>query len=367
MVIDWKELLNEFKYIISVIVLIIIVSAVLFIECLKPDDMIKRLSDGEKLVNEKHYVQALIHFSDFVRDYPNNYYGHLHLGDLYLKNDDYDNAKIEYYRAMELGKNKRFDGYFKLAKIYLDLNSSDIALRVLEPLQKNYKPEVLANFGDFYVYWGKKYLSDNPEESIRKFKDAYEFYKNSHDKHKIEEGKHIIAETYANIAYSLIYDGKDSEAEDILNISLKLFENAPAYAKLGSIYRYKDINDCVKYYDKAYKLDPNSLSAEEYTSALILKAEYLEEKGLHSIAKIYIEKAEKVTKQYKENKEKAHLNKHGSGHSETEHNEHAVTHKDAHKVEAHKLDSHITSKAKHNEQTQNSKDKIEHMDEKHLH
>lgn len=293
--INWLELLKEFKYIILVIILIIIVSILSINEFSKPDDMTKRLADGEVLVEKKQTLQAIIHYSKFVRDYPRNYFGHISLGDLYLKTGNIEKSKIEYLRAIELANNRRFDGYFKIAKIYLDLMKDEIALKVLHPLEKNNQKEVLVNFGDFYFYWGKRYSYTLPEESIRKYKVGLEYYNKSLDHDKIYEGQDIIAKTYADLADSLLHEGKIQEAEDLLNVSLEQFENAPAYVVLGRIYRNKDIDNAVEYYDKAYNLKHDSISKEEYCSALISMAEFLEEMGKSRLAKLYIEKAEKIS------------------------------------------------------------------------
>ncbi|MEI7475460.1 MAG: tetratricopeptide repeat protein [bacterium] len=303
MYLNLRELFNEYKYILLVIFLMIIVSIIMVLDIKTPDDMTTRLSIGKSLIDKNELVKALDLYSKFVRDYPRNYFGHISLGDIYLKTGNIENAKIEYLRAMELSDNRRFDGYFKLSKIYIDNEDYDAAFKVIEPLNKNEKEEVLVNYGDLYFYWGKKYRYTSPEESIRKYKKGLEYYKNSGNEEKIKEGQNTIAETYSNMAENLVNAGNTDEAEELLNISLKQFENPLAYVELGRIYRQKDIDAAVKYYDMAYKIDPKSISTDEYTSVLVAKAASLDEQGMPEAASIYMDKADKLLKQERKHKE----------------------------------------------------------------
>ena len=74
-----------------------------------------------------------------IEKYPNSYYGHKMLAEIYEKEESYSIAAEEYMRALD-GKNNDYNLYYKIAKSLNNINKKEEAVQTLNKLLKE-KPD----------------------------------------------------------------------------------------------------------------------------------------------------------------------------------------------------------------------------------
>lgn len=264
-----------------------------------PNSLHGLLEKGEELESEGRVAHALEHYTRVVRAYPASYEGHIRLGRLYAEVREPDKAKVEYYRAMNLGEQGRHDAYLALAELYALNGSYDLAEKFLASIQDTKVRRTVVGLGDFYYKWGK-YLERSKDstskdrlEAIRKYKIAYKFYKKAKAPAR-KEVKHSIDIAYARIADELLATDHKIDAIKILNISLKYEENAVAHYKLARIFENDNIDKALEHYEHAFKLNHTIAKKDRYADLLAKRAEQLKLEGEETRSKYYFYLAHKM-------------------------------------------------------------------------
>lgn len=263
----------------------------------KPTSLNGMLRTGNELLKSGKLALALNNYNKLVRLYPKSYDAHLRLGDLYVKlaNDDKEDtgyrekAKIEYYRAMDLGEMYRYDANFAMANLYCSQNNYDLAEQVLLPLKDVRNKKIQEKLGDFYNNWANHVIKQNPIESIRKYKIAYNYYKNF-DMQRADDLYKQIDITYSLFADKLLASQNEDEAIRILHTSLD-FDNSPlAHYKLAKIYENKNIDKALDEYKIAFKLNRYVGLKENYINLLFKKASLFNKEGKPGEAELIYKK-----------------------------------------------------------------------------
>ncbi|MFH0702113.1 MAG: tetratricopeptide repeat protein [bacterium] len=280
------------KILIPVSILIIIVGFFLF-QIEKPNSFNGLLRQGEAYVKEGKIATALEHYNRLVRLYPQSYELHLRVGNLYEQVNEHDKAKIEYYRAINLKNTNKYDAHFAMANLYALENNYTFAQEILMTIKDVPSKKVLEGIGDFYYNWGEKISKIDLFDAIRKYKTAYNFYKDAKSKN-INKTKLILEKTYDKVAEKLIVANNIQEAIKILNLSIEFVDNPTAHYKLAKIYTGKNIDKAINEYEKTLNLNPKAFNHNELVNLLIKKVEILKQQKDETTAKYYYDKAKKL-------------------------------------------------------------------------
>lgn len=162
-----------------------------------------------------------------IEKYPNSYYGHKMLAEIYEKEENYSIAAEEYMRALD-GKSSDYNLYYKIAKSLNNINKQEEAIQALNKLLKE-KP-------DYY------------EASILLIDILYE-------KENFKEAVNVCREAlkYKPADYDLYYN-------------------------LGMLYtRLNDFQSAREYYEKAAKLNSLLCTAKYNLGQISLICDELEE------------------------------------------------------------------------------------------
>ncbi|OGI04983.1 MAG: hypothetical protein A2104_00075 [Candidatus Melainabacteria bacterium GWF2_32_7] len=295
-----KQIISKLKQNFKILatsfgVLILIVSFFVF-QNEKPTSLNGMLKQGEKYTKEGKLSLALEHYIRTAKSFPWSYEAHMHLGNTLLQVKEPQKAKIEYYRAIKLNYSKKHDAYFTLANIYVSENNFKFAQEILNPIKDVPNKKALEQIGDFYYSWGQKLISDNDFETIRKYREAYEFYKKA-DSKKVTRARKTIEKAYSQIADKLVADKKISEAINILNLSIEFSNNALAHYKLAKIYETRNEELALSEYEKVYKKLRASrrFDSSGYVNLLTKKADMYKARGDAAQTQYYYHLANKVS------------------------------------------------------------------------
>lgn len=270
---------NNIIVLASLLVLIIGLSIFFYIKE-NPNSLNGQLRTASQFEQQGKLALAIDIYNNLVRKYPQNYTAHYKLGDLFVKVQEPEKAKIEYFRAINIGLTKRYEAQFALAKMYEDDGNFPFAGEILKNLANiNHSTEVKEYLGNFYVQWGNSLFPTNPNDSLEKYKLAYRYLKESNSKN-LKELLPILEKTYSTIADSMIADNRSSDAISLLESFLKLYDNAIAHYKLAQIYQQNsDEPQAIEEYKEAFKLNPDVGSKDGLSKLLIKEADELKANG----------------------------------------------------------------------------------------
>lgn len=293
----FSNILNKYKIVCLFIAVAISIAAFIYYQSEKPGSLNSQLREGENLAKTGKIAFALDLYNKLARQYPKNYTVHYKLGLIYAQVNEPLKAKIEFYRAIKLDAG-RYEANFAMASLYASQDNWEMAEDTLTPLIKSKNRFTIEKIGDFYLTWGAELSETNQLEALRKFKTSYELYKQSNSRH-ISQAKSILENLYADIADKLVEINKSNDAIKLLNLSLNTFDNALAHYKLAMIYKNSNIDESLKEFDKAFKLNPKISAPDPYIETLIKKGNILAKKGDLTGSKYYYTIAQSISPKVK--------------------------------------------------------------------
>lgn len=164
------------------------------------------------------------------------------LGDYYKKNGEYEKS-INYYEKALRSSPFYFEIFLNLSQSYIKIKKFENALQSInnylkaiqnDPIAFYYKGTILDSLG-------------KPEEALSYFK-------------KSMQNGFINQDIIIKISFLLIKLKREKEAESIINDFLKKNKSAPLFYILGNIYKEKNKEKAIYYYNESIKLMPNFLA-----------------------------------------------------------------------------------------------------------
>lgn len=256
-----------------------------------------------------------------VTKYPESYFGHKMLAEIYEKEGGMRKAIDEYVQVIDINK-KDYNSYYKISYLLNDLGKKTEASQMLETLLRN-KPEMLEAtllLGDIYCDQERYKEATNIYYDALKYNPtSYELYYdlgiaytmlNDFNNAKIcyekaSEINTLLYNGYYNLAQiSLLYNDLE-EAEKYFMQSVMSKDIEPkAYYNLAKIYMLKgDKENAIKFLNVAIELDPSFYKKAEGEALFIPIKTYINFPEVEEEK----EKTTKLTK--KEQKVQAHLEK----------------------------------------------------------
>ncbi len=210
-----------------------------------------------------------------VTKYPESYYGHKMLAEIYEKEGGMRKAIDEYVQAIQINK-KDYNSYYKISYLLNDLGKKKEASQMLEELLRK-KPEMLDAtilLGDIYCEQERyKEASNIYNEALKYNPASYELYYNmgivytmlndfKNAKSCYEKAAAIntlLYNGYYNLAQiSLIYNDLEEAEKYFMQSVLSKDIEPKAYYNLAKIYMIRgDKENAVKFLNIAIELDHN--------------------------------------------------------------------------------------------------------------
>lgn len=258
----------------------ILVMAVFFVyRSNRPDSLEGMIKKADYEAEHGQIAYAAEGYIKIVKVFPKNYDAHIRLAELYLRVGEKDMAKVEYVKASRLGYTNKYSADTALANIYAKENNYNFGEIFIEKIKDSKIKKAGEEIGDFYYNWGLSFKDENKSETLRKFKTAYEHYKNAKSK-KSKKTLNDINDIYITMADNLLEENKTEDAVNILKLSLNFQNNAETRYKLAKIYENEEKSDAaLAEYKEAFNLNPQIASKDSYVRLLIKKAEAAKMKG----------------------------------------------------------------------------------------
>lgn len=181
-----------------------------------------------------------------VSKYPDSYYGHKLLGEVYEKEGGMRKAIEEYVKAIDLNK-KDYDTYYKIAHLLDELNQKEESTTMLQNLLK-IKPD----------YYEASYLlgeilmeQEHFKEAINIYMEALKYNPNNYDLY------------YSlGMAYTRLNDFQNAKIcyERAATLNTLLYQAQYNLAQIALIY--DDLDEAEKYFNEC--LEDENLEAESY-------------------------------------------------------------------------------------------------------
>jgi len=265
-----------------------------------------------------------------VTKYPESYYGHKKLAEVYEKEGGMRRAIEEYVSAIDI-KNDDYKSYFKITELLRDLNRKDEAIEMLNKLMKNkpdcyegscllgellcekemfkeavnvYQDALKYRPADFELYYNLGIVYTR----LSDFQMAKEMYE------KAAEINHLLFGAHYNLG-QIAFIQRDLElAESYFKNSLEDEFEPISYYQLAKIYAIKGEKDkAINFLNKAIDLDKTLLKFAEKERAFSAIREYItvsvkmeKEEGKAEVTEAKQEKVnilkeqEKIARQYLE-------------------------------------------------------------------
>lgn len=234
------------------------------------------------LYNQGDYYNSEKKLLEEVKNNPNNKLAYLHLGAIYLKRKDYQNA-AKYYDAANAGVHSKYyiGPYYLSGFCYYQMKNYDKAIsRLTKYLMYRNQTKDKDTLADGYNLLGECYLKKNYcYSAASNFKKALKINK-----------KHFLA----NKNLGLIYykDGNNEKAKYYLNMALKEKRDAVALKILGHIYtRMKDVEQARSCFAESIAIDSDDYGTQ---IGFILSNFYYNQRALRKGTEIDIKPKEKA-------------------------------------------------------------------------
>lgn len=209
-----------------------------------------------EITNNKKTAKRLL--LNLVNKYPESYYGHKLLAEMYEKEGGLRKAVDEYVKVIDINK-KDYNSYYKIAVLLNDFNKKDEAIEMLTNLV-NKKP-------DFYK--ASELLGtllcdkENFKEAINVYMNALRYNPNNY-------------EIYYNlgIAYTRLNDFQNAKAcyEKAAEINAILYNGKYCLGMIALLYN--DIDEAEEYFNEAIKSEDVEASSFYHLSRIaVLKGE----------------------------------------------------------------------------------------------
>lgn len=218
----------------------------------------------EPLYKKEEIPRLVTHYQNILRKDNNNYQAHLELGKIFVFTDELENAKVEFFQAVEIAPQKNYDARFYLTQTYLALKVPEMAQEIIKEIPLNQLSEKLA-----LKKIDTMYSIANLYIEQQKYQNAYELlkticveYEKRNQTEKRNQAQNLLVTSLMNIVDEAYYKYKSPvKAFMYLDESLKTYENPWAYTKLGFLF-FEDTLLSAKYFDKAFSFGGNVVNYE---------------------------------------------------------------------------------------------------------
>jgi Tfp pilus assembly protein PilF len=249
-------------------VIVTIICAVLFAGLVFSEFLLFRFSErgdlierGKRLMYEGKVAWAAKTFQILVNRHPDDYEGHLLLGQTYLELEDRRKAEQEFKIASSI--KIASDPTHSLAEVALsrlEITRKNYELaetKLLELSKKNPKnPEIRDSLFSLYDQWGDNYLltkQDTPN-AILKYDLALPYASDYNLETRLKDKLMEAARTQAD---KLITQGKSQEGINLLEQSLRYRYLPSTLSRIAKFYEQKNqLGDAIYWYRKAFNVDP---------------------------------------------------------------------------------------------------------------
>ena len=266
----------------------LIIAIFFFYQGKKQGSLVNLYQEAENHELKGQYVLALNDYIDIAKKFPFNSEAHIRIGKLYLKVDEIENAKLEFFTAIKMNKDTSHEAYFEMANIYARAHEFEMGedrLKEILPLNSNYDNE---RMGDFYQKWGDYKIKSNIEDAIRKYKSAYSYYKEGNSS-KLKNMKEKLSDIYISWAQSY-YKNKDiKNTLAILNNADDFLNEPKVWYFLGKVNYGINKDVSFDYFQKAFNKNKEVGDSMAYESMLLNKANALKQQN-NSNASYYYNK-----------------------------------------------------------------------------
>lgn len=234
-------------------------------------------------------LPAIAFYRKLVRLYPDRYGGHILLGRAYKKVNELEKAKVEFYRADQIG-NSTHEAEFEMADVYLRQKDFDLAEAAVEGVKKSLLKADMMQLGMFYLKMARIEAKTNVPQAIRIIKQSYVYFDKAGKKYS-DMAKEEMANYYADIADALLSVKSKDNAIEVLNTSLSYYDNPKILYKLGLIYSDTDPEKAISYFEQAFSKNDKAGEKDPYILLILKKADRFHSEGKEKIASFYYSKA----------------------------------------------------------------------------
>jgi tetratricopeptide (TPR) repeat protein len=261
----------KFYFAAGLIFFVMMGSLLLIMGRIQHNGLVEMTVKGESLMKSGKYAEAYEHFNRLVRRYPDSYKAHYLLGQLYLKFNDVEMAKVEFYRAINSKDVTDYNAYFVMADLYKKENNYELAQGVLLLIKNQHERFIVNKLSDFYYAWAENIVKADLPEAIRKYEVAYNYCLKFSCKN-MPQIKDKVEESYLHEAEDFLITGQTEEAVNIFSQSIQFHNNPYAHYQLAKIYSKNNIDKAILEYEKAFNLNPKILSSDDLVNLFVLKA-----------------------------------------------------------------------------------------------
>lgn len=233
---------------------------------------------------------------------PSNYKINIKLGTLYEIKKDYNNAELEYEKAIDKAPCTDFKPKYKLALLYLHTNKAEKAEEVINKITDfhdkklvKYKADVFEKLGDFY------YNSGDYENAIEKYEKSLFYWQIISDKKEIKYVKNSLASSYVYLADTYVSEMEPGYAVESLKTALTMFNVPILKYKLALLLIDENPEEANEYFEEVFKEAPDLINYETYSNFLTAMSQEASANGDTALAQLYEFKQKKVKEFFETN------------------------------------------------------------------
>lgn len=233
---------------------------------------------------------------------PDNYKINLKLGTLYEIKKDYNNAELEYEKAINKAPCTDYKPKYKLALLYLHINKAEKAEAVINTIKDfddkklvKYKADVYEKLGDFY------YNSGDYENAIDKYELSVFYWKIISDRKEIKYVQNSLASSYVYLADAYVNEMQPEYAVEALKTALSMFNVPILKYKLALLLITDNPEEANEYFEEVFKEAPDLINYETYSNFLSAMADEANAAGDTALAQLYQFKQKKVKEFFETN------------------------------------------------------------------
>lgn len=233
---------------------------------------------------------------------PDDYKINIKLGTLYEIKKDYNNAELEYEKAVDKAPCTDFKPKYKLALLYLHTNKAEKAEEVINKITDfhdkrlvKYKADVFEKLGDFY------YNAGDYEDAIDKYEKSLFYWQIISDRKEIKYVKNSLASSYVYLADTYVSEMEPDYAVESLKTALTMFDVPILKYKLALLLIDENPEEANQYFEEVFKEAPELINYDTYSNFLTAMSQEANANGDTALAQLYQFKQKKVKEFFETN------------------------------------------------------------------
>lgn len=298
-----KELQEYLKvfFITLLLVFISVVASLFFIQHQIYESSSHKQLDDDAV--DYYLVGVLINKNIYLETQsPLDYRINLKLGTLYQIKKDYNNAEIEFKKAIDKAPYNEFKPKYRLALLYLAINKLEDAESVMDSINEEPDKVLIGYKADIYEKLGDKYYNSGDYESaIERYEKSLFYWKVIKDKKEIDYVQNSLASSYVYLAEAYVTNMQPQEAVSSLNMALTIVDAPILKYKLALLLMQDNPELANQYFEEVFEKAPELINYETYYKFLSIMAEDANASGDIVQAKRYQYKQKKINEYFKIN------------------------------------------------------------------